>query len=127
MKQKPGRKPLDLRGQHQPHGKLRALKRLGLGNGRHASSYRWLCACDCGGRRTVSASDFARETIRHCGCDLSTFQKWEADVARKRRKRILAMRASGLSAIEIARDLRITRTRVYQLLKRGRAEQRGEP
>lgn len=56
-------KPLDITGKR--FGKLTAIRRL---DEKKNKSYLWLCKCDCGGTKTVSARDLNSKRITSCGC-----------------------------------------------------------
>lgn len=45
-------------------GRLVVMERAGSKNGRAA----WLCRCDCGGEKVVSAAELSKGSTRSCGC-----------------------------------------------------------
>lgn len=58
------RKKLDLKNQRL--GRLVALENTGTYS--NQGSCIWLCQCDCGNTRTMSAADWKKGTIKSCGC-----------------------------------------------------------
>ncbi len=56
---------VDLAGQHQKNGRLKAIKVVGFPKSRHAQ---WECRCDCGNTCVVRRGAFLSETTGSCGC-----------------------------------------------------------
>jgi hypothetical protein len=75
----------------------------------------WECECNCGSGKAVRARlcDLRRGHVTSCGC-LHTFacRKSERNAA------MIADRRAGMKLADILKKYKITRQRVYQILKR---------
>lgn len=110
-----GRKPRDMK--NIKSGMLTAKERL---DKKKNGVYLWLCVCKCGKTREVSVADLHQKRVKSCGQGClprgkkENFKRTEARAALAKE-----LYKSGTPALAIAKKLRMSRQRVYQLLKYG--------
>ena len=94
-------------------GRLTAIRRLDKKRG---DVYLWLCRCECGKTKMVTVSDIGQKKVKSCGCLKA--EKMDPDSEwGKRRQAIRKLHAKRVAVKAIARDLGVSRQRIYEILR----------